>query len=328
MSADYTLRSSWRWLDRLAIFGTAVTAIAFILGELGRFDWRLELLSHFAVQYTIALAVAGVYFLVRGRALWFVVAVVIGLMPAWRIASYLPIGSAPTHAADGTHALRVMTINVHAGNNRYDDVRAEIERLDPDIVFLPENTDRWAVGLALLRARYPYVVDGKSESVFSLFLFSRVPLSESSIVNLPDPIGFPAIVTRACAEGTDNDLACVRVIGIHPPPPLTADLASNRDAVLQAVPQLIAGQDVARTIVLGDFNCTPWSPLFRELLTRTGLRDAALATGLAPTWLSRWLPFGLTIDHILIGDGIDVSRHEVGKDVGSDHFPVIADLHF
>jgi endonuclease/exonuclease/phosphatase (EEP) superfamily protein YafD len=328
MSADHRARSGWRWLDRLVIVGVVATAITFVLGELGRLDWRLELLSHFAVQYTIALAVAGVYFLIRGRALWLVVAVVIGLMPAWRIASYLPIGGASTHAAGGTHSLRVMTINVHAGNARYEDVRVEIERLDPDIVFVPENTDRWAAGLAPLRAGYPYVVDGKSESVFSLFLFSRVPLSQSSIVTLPQPDGFPAIVTRACAEGADNDMACVRVIGMHPPPPLTADLASQRDAALQAIPQLVAGEDVARTIVLGDFNCTPWSPLFRDLLTATGLRDAALATGLAPTWLSRWLPFGLTIDHILVGEAIDVSRHDVGNDVGSDHFPVVADLRF
>ena len=43
-----------------------------------------------------------------------------------------------------------MTINVHASSDRYDLVRAEIERLDPDIVFLPENTDRWAAGLGAL----------------------------------------------------------------------------------------------------------------------------------------------------------------------------------
>jgi endonuclease/exonuclease/phosphatase (EEP) superfamily protein YafD len=306
----------------------AATAIAFVLGELGRFNWQLELLSHFAVQYAFALAAAGVYFLIRGRALWFVIAVVVGLMPAWRIAPYLPIGTAPTHAARGAHTLRVMTINVHAGNTRYDDVRAEIERLDPDIVFLPETTDRWAAGLAPLRARYPYVVDGKSTSVFSLFLLSRVPLSESSIVSLPQPTGFPAIVTRACMEGIDSDMACVRMIGIHPPPPVTAEFARKRDAALEAVPQLLAGEDAARTIVLGDFNCTPWSPLFRELVTAAGLRDAALSTGLAPTWLSRWLPFGLTIDHILIGEAIEVARHDVGTDVGSDHFPVVADLRF
>jgi endonuclease/exonuclease/phosphatase (EEP) superfamily protein YafD len=228
----------------------------------------------------------------------------------------------------GTHRLRVMTVNVHASNTRYDDVRAEIERLDPDIVFLPENTDLWAAGLAPLRERYPYVIDGKSASVFSLFLFSRLPLSDASIIQLPQPDGSPAIVARACREGADNDMACVRVVGIHPPPPRTAEWAAKRDAVLNAVPGLIAGPDAERTILLGDFNCTPWSPLFRDLVTATGLRSTAAGVGLAPTWSSRWLPFGLTIDHILVGAAIKSHGHEVGNEVGSDHFPVVADLVF
>jgi endonuclease/exonuclease/phosphatase (EEP) superfamily protein YafD len=195
-------RSSWRWVDRLAIVGVAGTAIAFILGELGRYNWQLELLSHFAVQYAITLILACAYFLVRRRGLWFIIAVLVVLMPGWRLAAYLPAWDAPTHATAGTHNLRVMTINVHASNTRYDDVRAEIERLDPDIVFLLENTDRWTAGLAPLRARYPYVIDGKSSSVFSLFLFSRLPLSDASIVKLPQPDGFPAIVARVCEEGS------------------------------------------------------------------------------------------------------------------------------
>jgi endonuclease/exonuclease/phosphatase (EEP) superfamily protein YafD len=221
-----------------------------------------------------------------------------------------------------------MTINVHASNTRYDDVRAEIERLEPDIVFLPENTDRWAAGLAPLRARYPYVIDGKSSSVFSLFLFSRLPLSDASIIRLPQPDGFPAIVARLCEEGADNDMACVRLIGIHPPPPLSAEWAAERDAALNAVAALIAGPDADRTILLGDFNCTPWSPVFRDLVTATGLRSTATGAGLTPTWFSRWLPLGLVIDHILVGSAIETQRHDVGRDVGSDHFPVIADLAF
>jgi endonuclease/exonuclease/phosphatase (EEP) superfamily protein YafD len=308
--------------------GVVGTALALILGELGRYDWQLELLSHFTVQYAIALAVACAYFLARGRGLWFVIATLAVLMPGWRLAAYIPMWDAPTHATSGTHHLRVMTINVHASNTRYDDVRAEIERLDPDIVFLPENTDRWAAGLAPLRARYPYVIDGKSASVFSLFLFSRLPLFDASIIRLPQPDGFPAIVARACSEGADNDMACVRLIGIHPPPPITAELAADRNAALDAVPALIAGPDAERTILFGDFNCTPWSPVFRDLVTATGLRSTATGIGLSPTWYSRWLPFGLTIDHILVGAAIKSQGHDVGDDVGSDHFPVVADLMF
>lgn len=328
MSTDRTRRSGWRWLDRLVKVGVVGTALAFILGELGRYDWQLELLSHFAVQYAIALGVASAYFLVRGRGLWFVIVALALLLPAWRLAAYIPIWDAPTHATSGTHRLRVMTLNVHASNTRYDDVRAEIERADPDIVFLPENTDLWAAGLAPLRERYPYVIDGRSASVFSLFLFSRLPLSDAAIIRLPQPDGFPAIVARACGEGADNDMTCVRVIGIHPPPPRTAEWAAERDAVLSALPALIAGPDADRTIVLGDFNCTPWSPLFRDLVTAAGLRSTAAGIGLSPTWFSRWVPFGLTIDHILVGRAITTQGHDVGGEVGSDHFPVVADLVF
>jgi endonuclease/exonuclease/phosphatase (EEP) superfamily protein YafD len=304
------------------------TALAFILGELGRYDWQLELLSHFAVQYAIALGVVSAYFLGRGRGLWFVIAALAVLMPAWRLAAYVPIWDAPTHATSGTHRLRVMTINVHARNTRYDDMRAEIERVDPDIVFLPENTDLWAAGLAQLRERYPYVIDGKSASVFSLFLFSRLPLSDAAIIQLPQPDGFPAITARACREGADNDMTCVRIVGIHPPPPIRAEWAKERDAVFSALPALIAGPDAGRTIVLGDFNCTPWSPLFRDLVTATGLRNTAAGIDLSPTWYSRWLPLGLMIDHILVGTAITAQGHDVGGEVGSDHFPVVADLVF
>jgi endonuclease/exonuclease/phosphatase (EEP) superfamily protein YafD len=328
MSTDGMKRSGWRWADRLVMVGVVGTAFAFILGELGRYSWQLELLSHFAVQYAVALVVACAYFLVRGRGLWFAIAALAVLLPGWRLASYIPMWDAPTHATSGTHRLRVMTINVHAGNTRYDDVRAEIERLDPDVVFLPETTDLWAAGLAPLRARYPYVVDGKSASVFSLFLFSRLPLFDATIIRLPRPDGFPAIVARVCREGADNDMACIRLVGIHPPPPMTAEWAAKRDAVLNAVPDLIAGPDADRTILLGDFNCTPWSPLFRDLMTVAGLRSTAAGFGLSPTWFSRWLPFGLTIDHILVGAAIKTHGHEVGDDVGSDHFPVVADLVF
>ena len=97
-------------------------------------------------------------------------------------------------------------------------MRAEIERLDPDIVFLPENTDRWAAGLAPLRARYPYVVDGQSPSVFSLFLFSRVPISDATIIKLPKPDGFPAIVARICLEA-GSEATCVFPISSREPPP-------------------------------------------------------------------------------------------------------------
>lgn len=317
-----------RWLDRLVAAGAVATALGLFLGEFGRLHWLLELASHFLVQYVLALAAAAAWFLVRRRWLWLGAVILALLFPIWRLAPYLPMGANEVTAAATTHRIRVMTINVHASSTAYDRVRAEIERLDPDVIFLPENTERWAAGLAPLRERYPYTVDGQSPSVFSLYLFSRLPLSEQAIFKLPEPGGFPAITVRVCLSDTSDADGCLRLVGVHPPPPIRSDTAAARDAALQALPAVIARGDAARTVLLGDFNCTPWSPLFRDLLTATGLRDAALGHSPRPTWTSRRFPFGIKIDHILVGDGIAVTDYAVGDDVGSDHFPVVADLEF
>ena len=132
----------------------------------------------------------------------------------------------------------------------------------------------------------------------------------------------------ACREGVDDTTRCVHLIGIHPPPPLTAAWAAKRNAVFKAIPEVMTASDASRTILLGDFNCTPWSPALRDLIAATGLRDSAYGFGPQPTWLSRWLPLGIKIDHIPIGDGIAATSHAVGGDVGSDHYPVVADLQF
>jgi len=328
MAHDMPSHSPLHWLDRIVIVGVIAATIAMLLGEVGRFYWLFELGSHFLVQYLFGFAITAAYFLLRRRWRWFVLAAMLSAVPAWRLATYASSEANAATAAAGPHRLRIMTINVHASSDRYDLVRAEIERLNPDIVFLPENTDRWAAGLAPLRARYPYVVDGQSPSVFSLFLFSRIPLSDAAIIKLPEPDGFPAIVARVCPEAASGERTCLRIVGIHPPPPLDGRIAAERDAALQALPALIAGQDAERTVLLGDFNCTPWSPLFRDLLTATGLRDSARGFDVSPTWASHWLPFGLKIDHVLVGKAIAVDDHAVGGEVGSDHLPVVANLQF
>jgi len=308
-------------IDKLAAIGVLLTGLAFLLGEFGRLHWGLELLSHFAVQYVLALLVAVLYFLLRRRWLWLGLAVAAVLVPAWRLAPYVGLVGSAASTEPRPNELRILTLNVHASSNRYDLVRAEIERLDPDIVFLPESTDRWATGLAPLRERYPFVVDAASPSVFSLILYSRVPLTDVAVIHSPEPGGFPAITARACPPVA---AACLDIVGIHPPPPMAASYAAERDAAIDAVARF-AGD---RTVVLGDFNCTPWSPRFRDLLSATGLRDSAFSFGLSPTWFSSWLPIGIKIDHILIGNEIAVTRHEVGSDVGSDHYGVVADLAF
>ena len=81
-------------------------------------------------------------------------------------------------------------------------------------------------------------------------------------------------------------------------------------------------------MVLGDFNCAPWSPHFRRLCGGAKLRDAARGSGFAPTWYPSRVPIGIPIDHVLVGPAVAVEEHRVGPALGSDHRPVLVDLRF
>jgi len=107
---------------------------------------------------------------------------------------------------------------------------------------------------------------------------------------------------------------------------MSADLAAQRNAVFQALPAALAAMPPGPVLVAGDFNCTPWSPFFADLVAATGLSDSARGFGVWPTWNSTLLPLGISIDHVLVSDGLVTRNHRVGGDVGSDHFPVIVDL--
>ena len=82
---------------------------------------------------------------------------------------------------------------------------------------------------------------------------------------------------------------------------------------------------------------TMWSPYYRLLVRKTGLRNTRKGFGILPTWptkgtyqiLPGWLTslFRIPIDHCLISHGLDTSNIYTGSSTGSDHKPLIVDLH-
>ncbi len=110
--------------------------------------------------------------------------------------------------------------------------------------------------------------------------------------------------------------------------PIGANRAHRRDRELSAIAEFVRERQRERFVVLGDFNTTPWSVRFSELLERSGLSESPLGRGLTATWTSRNPLFGLPIDHVLVGRDIQVLDQEVGRDIASDHYPVSATLGF
>ena len=117
--------------------------------------------------------------------------------------------------------------------------------------------------------------------------------------------------------------------GIHTTAPFSGELAKRRNDELHSIAEEI-NQDVLSThkILLGDFNITSSSYWYKLLEKSTGLVSAQRGTGINNTWPS-WLKFNLlriSIDNALVSSNIIVETRIIGKNIGSDHLPVILKL--
>jgi endonuclease/exonuclease/phosphatase (EEP) superfamily protein YafD len=304
----------------------AGTLLALLAGT----GWPAELFSHFPVQYAIAQGF-GVTFFLAVRPRWFaLVSVPLLALNLWLLLPYYLSwqGPAAGAAAKSDPVLRLMTLNVNALNTRTDLVLRAIDAEQPDILAILEATPMfWDALPPEFRERYAYRAMELDAGPFGVALFSRIPFASHDIYHF-GTFGRPAIAAAICTGDavSPGEPACLRLLAIHPDPPITRSLAQSRDAQFQEIGEYLRDTREIRRVVMGDMNVTPWSPAFRNFAERNALRDSALGNGIHPTWFSQWLPFGVPIDHILYSDGVVVRDRRVGPDIGSDHFPVTADI--
>jgi len=311
----------------LALIGAnAGTLLALLAGT----GWPAELFSHFPVQYAIAQIVGIAFFLIFRQRWLGLVSLPLLALNLWLLLPYYffwqPGAAAATTGSDPS--LRLMTLNLNARNTQADLVLQAIEAEDPDLVLLIEMTPEWWQALpAEFQQRYPYRASELDTGTFGIALFSRLPFASHDLYHFGS-YGRPAIAAKICPEGASSsgETRCLHLLAMHPDPPITGTMARSRDTQFLEVGEYLGDVREPRQIVIGDMNATPWSPVMRNFMERNDLRDSALGHGIHPTWFSRLLPFGIPIDHILHNDGIVILDRRVGPDVGSDHFPLTADI--
>lgn len=322
-------RRAWAWrLDRAGVAALLLLDLAAALGLLASWWWAFEILRHFIVQLAIG-QIALMAFLAARRKLWPVAVSLPFLMLSIHpvIPYYLPAHSADAAPAIGDTRLRLMTLNLLGRNDRIDLVEAAVREEDPDVILFVEATPRWHRLLAGIAAAYPYRV-GAASDLDRTVLVSRRPLAEARMLRL-GPDRSETALARLCPTPAETaGGGCLTLLGAHPERPQSAALARSRNRQLKEMARIAAAAGSERSVIMGDLNITPWSPYFGRLLAAGGLSDSAAGRGVHPTWASRWLPFGLPIDHVLVGSALRVLDRHVGAEVGSDHYPVVVDIAF
>jgi endonuclease/exonuclease/phosphatase (EEP) superfamily protein YafD len=290
-------------------------AIATILGDLGRFDWRFDLLAHWRLQYALTAGILMPWLLLRRYYRYAAGAVLIICVNSNVLLQ--PIAAMPAAAGipvQPPHRLRLANVNVLYSNTAYQDVLGWVNSVNPDLAVLVEFTKAWDPPMAPIGEYLPYSVKIPGRIGEGLALYSRYKLNRSTVVHLGQARR-AAIIAGITIAGCE-----VTVVAAHPVPPRTGSKTRDRDRYLAELARLIGAID-GPVIVAGDLNTTPWSYAFAGFV-----RSARLTEGeFTPTWPSLLGPLGIPIDHVL-GKGIAIETLHTGPRVGSDHLPLFAEV--
>ncbi|WP_170151522.1 endonuclease/exonuclease/phosphatase family protein [Microvirga subterranea] len=302
-------------------------AAALLIATAGSFlsSWSsyLDLLSHFRPQLAaLGLVAIAASLWTRSWAV-LVASLVLAAVNAAPLVPYLAGGPvSASRAVEGQERIRFLTFNLHGRSTDPEDLRRLLEREKPDIVLLaevPHETRSAVQGWADI---YPHQILEDGGLPVDAVLLSRWEIRGKSVDR--SVMRYRSTLTvRLCDP--DLNRRCFTLIGLHAEQPFGGGARRQR-AQLAGVVREAKAASTGAVVVMGDLNVTPWARGFRLLIDGAGLTDTARTRKLSATWRSRFPLLGLHIDHILVNSGFTPIESRVGEDIGSDHFPVIADL--
>lgn len=281
--------------------------------RLGQLWIAFDVFSQFSLQF----AVVTIAFLIgwlapRGRhfvALALLVAgfVAIGMWP--HVVSRAPRMMGKVE--QGQLALKVASFNVFWNNADTAAVRAEIERIDADVITLIELNPAKLRMLAELKSRYPYQVECTARDYCSLAVLSKLPIVESEAHGTGGIGNAPSFIRARLGPEAGG----LNVMGVHTIRFPHSQAQFREVMALSGLVEKMPGPK----LVMGDFNATPYSRIL------TALQDGANLTRLSflPSWPSQLGLPQVAIDHIFVSAGVrQLEAEAIGDAAGSDHYPV------
>ena len=314
-----------RILQDVAVSLAALSLLAMLVAQGGRFSDRLDVATHFAPVFIVLAILAALLSIPTPPGLLRRVTLALA-GSAILLASILILPEVLRHAgpkaetAEGP-TLKIVQLNSWSGRNQNMVETADwILAQDPDIVILEEATRRFQ---RVFEARGNYHRTCNPEDRCEVIIYSKAAPVSGGLEPVREGAYFPSTRATFAAPG-----GAFTVIGAHYTWPIPAGLQQQQSLRLTTMARRY---DRDRLIIAGDFNSTPWSFTLRRQDKALGLarRNKAMLSWPAMAF-SRWnihmpLPF-LAIDHVYAGKDWKTVSVERGPSLGSDHFPVVVTL--
>ena len=215
---------------------------------------------------------------------------------------------------------KIISINIYSGNDDYKYLKEYLNEEKADMLVLQELTPAWQKHVEFVRKEYPYYKEEVRENNFGIAIYSKKPFVKVSTKNYVDAM-HPSILADFLVDGK-----LVTVLATHPVPPLPNQARfERRNKQFELMKQEIDKSIAANIILIGDLNSTVYSPNFK-LVQSDKMKDARSGFGLNNSWNAMIPILRTNIDQCWVSKPIKVTNFYRGKDIKSDHFPIVAEL--
>ena len=235
--------------------------------------------------------------------------------------------------------VRIMTLNAGAGSSVPQSPRIldEIRRVDADVVVITECGGKLPAALQALSAAYQVRVATETSNCLltkgtitgwwerdptDAFRQSGSGAIQRAEVLLPQGavrLGLVHLSTPRGALQEFRDISEIPSLGA-----VTRRNTAEREQESEHAVAWINRGAAMPLIIAGDFNLPIESAIYRRNWSRFRNAFSEVGWGTGYTKHTRW--WGIRIDHVLSSDDVHPLQSYVGRDVGSDHLPLIASL--
>lgn len=293
-----------------------VSAASFIIALLNPWLWIGEIFVSFSLQHLISTLLLVVIYWVYKQKKYAIGAGVLLCVQLW----YIYPASYPDNV-QGSTKINILQYNVNWENKKLDKLVAWLEANHEsfDIISLQEVTPELQQKLERLKDKFPYCANLPFKLRFTQVLFSKIPFTDKSIKFFPCNARDYLVVNFNAPNYKPFTF-----FAVHTTSPKTSYKWECRNAELCILSDLLNSKTTKYKLVVGDFNTTPYSNSFKNLIKSTGMKSAH--TNLFfNTWPSQFKLNSLMvpIDHLLVSPNIKILKRKTGPNLGSDHLPVI-----
>ena len=309
----------------MASFALGLLAISVFTSLFSAHHWFADLFSHFYIQYMVGGFLLSAWFSFFRQ--WIQASIACVICAFSLIVFHTSFNFIPGHADVSEESLqdhfRVLQYNRNYSITNHSALISYLQEEQPHVAVIQEATSHHINTVSTMRELYPHQIHEPRVNAFGTAILSRCPITQQRIKSF-ERIALDNIQVRITVQC--NNTAPVTLYAIHPPPPTSRLLNTQRNMELDLTAMDIVEDASENIIMLGDWNITPFSPPFHDVIKTTNLRHEHTSYPPFVTWPSMFaLPiFQIPIDHILYKGNLRLLKKERGPAMESDHYPVLA----